>query len=188
MPVIVTAVTSPSSSSTAISGGNIISEGGSQITAKGVCWSTLANPTTSDSLTNEGGGNENFISYISGLSPATTYHLRAYAINAYGTGYGDDVSFTTSPLNIFKEESANFEIYPNPLHGWLYIKFKSGNADHLMIRVFDISGNEIIGRESVPVICDQVESINLVSLPEGVYIIRLTTDRTDEIRRIILQK
>lgn len=36
-----------------------------------------------------------FAESVSGLSPATTYYFRAYAISAGGTGYGNDQSFTT---------------------------------------------------------------------------------------------
>ena len=33
---------------------------------------------------------------IGELSPGTTYHVRAYATNSAGTGYGSDIAFTTS--------------------------------------------------------------------------------------------
>ena len=72
------------------------SDGGASVTAKGVCWSTAANPTTSDSHTSDGTGTSSFTSSITGLGPGTTYHVRAYATNSVGTGYGSDVSFTTS--------------------------------------------------------------------------------------------
>jgi|GEM_PF-6929350 len=62
----------------------------------GVCWSTSANPTTGDSKTTNGSGIGSFTSLITGLSLEITYHVRAYATNIVGTGYGSDVSFTTS--------------------------------------------------------------------------------------------
>ena len=33
---------------------------------------------------------------LTGLTPGTTYHVRAYATNSAGTAYGDDVTFTTT--------------------------------------------------------------------------------------------
>jgi uncharacterized protein (TIGR02145 family) len=89
-----TAVTSLTSTS-AVSGGNISSIGGSAVTARGVCWSTSPNPTTEDSKTNNGSGSGSFTSSISGLTPETTYYVRAYAINSIGTSYGTQVSFST---------------------------------------------------------------------------------------------
>ncbi|GAI71472.1 unnamed protein product, partial [marine sediment metagenome] len=39
---------------------------------------------------------ETFSQVIGGLQPSTTYHFRAFATNSVGTGYGDDMSFTTA--------------------------------------------------------------------------------------------
>ncbi|MCU7551408.1 hypothetical protein OCK74_19960 [Chitinophagaceae bacterium LB-8] len=80
----------------AYSGGSMSSDGGSPVTAKGVCWSTSINPTISNTKTNEGAGVGGFASYMSGLSPNTTYYVRAYATNAYGTVYGAQIQFTTT--------------------------------------------------------------------------------------------
>ena len=80
---------------TAISGGNVISDGGSSVAARGVCWGTTANPTILASHTTDGSGIGAFTSSLTGLIPSTTYHVRAYATNAYGTGYGEDLTFNT---------------------------------------------------------------------------------------------
>jgi hypothetical protein len=80
---------------TAITGGNITSDGGATVTARGVCWSTNKNPTINDSKTEDGSDAGNFSSNISGLEPNTTYYVRSYAINSEGTGYGNAISFTT---------------------------------------------------------------------------------------------
>jgi uncharacterized protein (TIGR02145 family) len=82
---------------TAVSGGTISSDGGSAITAKGVCWSTIANPTiASATKTNDGSGTGAFVSNITGLTTNTTYYVRGYATNSIGTSYGNQVSFTTA--------------------------------------------------------------------------------------------
>jgi hypothetical protein len=75
--------------------GNIDSDGGGVITAKGMCWSVNPYPTIGSS-TSDGSGTASFSNTINGLIPGTHYHLRAYATNSAGTGYGDDVSFTTT--------------------------------------------------------------------------------------------
>jgi len=76
-------------------GGNATSDGGSAITARGVCWSTSANPTIANSKTTNGTGTGAFTSSITGLIPGTTYYVRAYATNGVGTTYGAQYSFTT---------------------------------------------------------------------------------------------
>ena len=85
-------------STTATTGGVITDEGTSPVTARGVCWATTANPTISDSKTSDGTGTGSFTSTITGLTPGTLYHVRAYATSADGTGYGADVQFSTSSL------------------------------------------------------------------------------------------
>jgi formylglycine-generating enzyme required for sulfatase activity len=90
-PTVTTASITNITTSTATCGGNVTSDGGASVTARGVCWSTSANPTTSNSKTTNGSGTGSFTSSITGLSPATTYHVRAYATNSAGTGYGADV-------------------------------------------------------------------------------------------------
>jgi uncharacterized protein (TIGR02145 family) len=80
----------------ASSGGGITSDGGSAVTANGVVWDTSTNPTISLSTkTSDGTGNGAFKSSITGLKATTKYYVRAYATNAAGTGYGNELSFTT---------------------------------------------------------------------------------------------
>jgi len=70
---------------TAVSGGNITNDGGGQITARGVCWSTIQDPTTADMRTIDGAHTGVFTSIMAGLTPNTTYYVRAYATNEAGT-------------------------------------------------------------------------------------------------------
>ena len=80
---------------TATCGGEVTSDGGAAVTARGVCWSTSQNPTVSDSHTTDGSGTGSFTSNITGLTENTTYYVRAYATNSEGTSYGEQKSFTT---------------------------------------------------------------------------------------------
>lgn len=79
----------------ASSGGGITSDGGTTVTARGVCWSTNHNPSTMDNKTNDGSGFGSFTSSITGLTANVTYYIRAYAINAEGTSYSKEISFIT---------------------------------------------------------------------------------------------
>ena len=80
---------------TAISGGNITSDGGTPVTARGICWSTSPNPTISNDTTKNGSGLGLFTSNLSNLLGNTIYYVRAYAINTSGISYGNQISFTT---------------------------------------------------------------------------------------------
>lgn len=80
----------------AVTGGNITNDGGANITARGVCWSTAANPTTDMATrTQDGSGSGTFTSTLTGLSSRTTYYVRAYAVNSAGTAYGQQITLET---------------------------------------------------------------------------------------------
>ncbi len=96
LPSVTTKPVTEITLTTATSGGDIVSNGGSTITAKGICWSTSENPTVENSNTNNGTGTEGFNSNLTGLTDGTTYYVRAYATNSVGTAYGNQVSFTTA--------------------------------------------------------------------------------------------
>jgi hypothetical protein len=77
---------------------SISNDGGSTITQKGFVWSTSPNPTTALTTKSISAASGNSISSsITGLSPATTYYLRAFATNSQGTSYSLETTFTTSP-------------------------------------------------------------------------------------------
>ena len=100
-PEVTTALVTSITSTTAISGGNVTSDGGSPVTDRGVCWSTSANPTISlNTKTSNSSGTGPFTSNITDLTANTTYFLRAFATNNAGTSYGNQVSFKTSPPNV----------------------------------------------------------------------------------------
>jgi len=95
LPVLTTATVTDKSDTSAYSGGTITYDGGATVTARGVCWGLLHNPTVSDDTTKNGTGTGSFVSFITGLDPGKTYYIRAYATNSVGTAYGDEVSVTT---------------------------------------------------------------------------------------------
>lgn len=85
-------------SATALSGVDIISNGGSAITSWGVCWNTKGNPTLKDSSSIERNLDNNYVVRLVGLIPARTYYVRAFAINGMGVVYGNELTFNTSDV------------------------------------------------------------------------------------------
>jgi uncharacterized protein (TIGR02145 family) len=92
---LATIATSSITAYTATSGGSISSDGGATVTVRGICWDTSSAPTTANSNTTNGFGTGTFTSSMTGLTPNTTYYVRAYATNSVGTTYGNEMSFTT---------------------------------------------------------------------------------------------
>ena len=95
LPIVATVAASNIGMNTATTGGNIFSDGGAPVTARGVCYSVTPNPTLSESHTADGTGTGAFTSNLTNLVENTTYYVRAYATNIAGTAYGNEISFTT---------------------------------------------------------------------------------------------
>ncbi len=115
-PVLTTSAISSIESASAVSGGNITSDGGLEVTVRGVCWSTTEDPTIAGNKSEDGNGTGVFTSLVTGLTQGTTYFVRAYAINSSGTSYGASVSFktlapptvTTTPVTGLTQISATY--------------------------------------------------------------------------------
>ena len=96
LPTVVTATVTEITANSAKGGGEVTNDGGAQVTERGICWSTHANPTLSDNHVAAGEGTGAFNAAMSNLEANTTYHVRAYAINEKGTAYGLDREFVTN--------------------------------------------------------------------------------------------
>jgi uncharacterized protein (TIGR02145 family) len=97
LPGVTTGTVTRILQASAYSGGQVISDGGAQVSARGVCWGTSEDPTTSDKKSSDSTGFGLFTSHITGLTANTLYYVRAYATNSEGTAYGTNVTFTTLP-------------------------------------------------------------------------------------------
>ena len=113
IPTITTADIIVVADTLAISGGDVLSDGGSPVTERGICWNTVKNPTRStsslDPYTISGNGLGNFMSMmaLSKQSYNLTFYVRAYAKNNVGTAYGTEMSFSPVKL-LVKDIDGNF--------------------------------------------------------------------------------
>jgi uncharacterized protein (TIGR02145 family) len=96
LPTVTTDDISAIAETSATSGGNVTTDGGAEVTARGICWNSEGTPDIADNKTIDGSGIGSFISSASGLSGNTSYYVRAYATNRAGTAYGAEKQFTTS--------------------------------------------------------------------------------------------
>jgi len=124
-PVITTNELIEIFSNHAFSGGNITSDGGAEVTERGVVWGTSPNPTINlETKTQNGGGTGNFSSYVYGLSLGVEYYLRAYATNSVGTAYGDEIVFETSYAIGQQGPAGGLIFYDKGFYsdGWRYLE------------------------------------------------------------------
>ena len=95
LPTVITTAITNITQTSATSGGEVTADGGSPVTARGICWSTSTNPTLANSFSTNGSGLGSFVSQMDELEENTKYYVRAYATNSAGTSYGNENSFTT---------------------------------------------------------------------------------------------
>jgi len=118
LPVVYTSSIYNISNTSAVSGGNVSSDGGFSVLSRGVCWNTSPSPTINNNITSNGSGTGQYTSNVTGLLPNTLYYLRAYATNSNGTSYGDEVQFTTT--NTSGNQFGTFQNFSNIILGSQY--------------------------------------------------------------------
>ena len=81
-------------------GGELKATGGADVTSYGHCWSVAQNPTIENRKTDLGTTTNigSFKSPVSDLIPGTSYYVRAYATNQYGTTYSKQIVVTTQDV------------------------------------------------------------------------------------------
>jgi len=137
-PTVTTQAVSSIATTTATGNGTITDDGGETPSAWGVCVAETENPDINDDVFAGSGAGEEaaFTASITGLTPGTLYHARAYATNSEGTSYGGDVTFTTKPNpptglgSSSVEETTATVSWSAPVAGTVtgyYIRYKTGS-------------------------------------------------------------
>jgi uncharacterized protein (TIGR02145 family) len=98
--------------SSALCGGNVTSDGGAEVTARGIVWGTHEIPTleNNDGYTFDGSGTGEFTSQLAELAAETQYFIAAYATNSVGTSYGEVLLFETLPVPVYLPNVTTLEV------------------------------------------------------------------------------
>jgi formylglycine-generating enzyme required for sulfatase activity len=116
-PAFATVSTNPIGDVTATSatvGGNILSDGGASIIARGIVYSTSPNPTLGSAVLTMGSGIGDFSGTLTGLVGGTQYFVRAYATNSAGTVYGNEVNFYAEFIRLLPISAGTFSMGCTP--------------------------------------------------------------------------
>jgi hypothetical protein len=182
-PTVTTTTASSIRNDRAQVGGNVTSSGSATVTERGVVYAKHSNVTTADTKRSSGTGTGSFSFTIYGLSSRTTYYYRAYAINAAGTSYGVEKSFTTSnksgTLNdvvagldpVAEVIESSLKAYPNPSAGPVNFEFVVDADARVIMDLYTVSGARVatIFNADVPAGVNQTVQFS-DNLAEGTYI------------------
>ncbi len=127
--------------------GNIIDNGGDSILERGICLSRNQMPTILDQKVLAGSGNGDFSAGFSGLTANTQYYIRAYAINAVGIAYGNELSLTTYSGSFLRKDSTgpdNFERFEYNSNGQLVKFLQSIGANQGYVDTFIYENNLLV--------------------------------------------
>lgn len=96
-PTVATVAITDLTGSSATTGGTVSVTDGSPISNRGVVYSTTSDfSSDSHAVKDDNPSTGTFSINLTGLSFGTTYYVKTYAINTFGTTYGDYVTFTTN--------------------------------------------------------------------------------------------
>jgi hypothetical protein len=161
--------------------GNILSDGGGDISTKGFYYGTVYNPDSTNFSVVATDGTENFEVTIHELSEGVTYYARAFAKNSAGIAYGNCISFTTSDLvgtEISELSEKAFDIFPNPTAGLTTFRFNLESAGNTELVIVNING-QIVVQKNLGILPPGENKIqlDLSMLETGIYNCRLTNNR-----------
>lgn len=108
LPTVITSEVTDIIQTSATVGGEVIDDGGLNVTERGIYYGTSPNPESTGTKVQIGSGTGSFSEIITDLTSNTMYYLKAYAVNAIGTGYGNEISFTTL-INCGVEQVADYD-------------------------------------------------------------------------------
>ncbi len=164
--------------------GSVTSTGGSDIIKTGICWATTSKPTIVDNSAVGSSVSGIFTATLSLLKPNLQYFVRAFAINALGVSYGNEINFNITGISTLSDFDAT--IFPNPNNGHFTIRLDNDYKGEVTIKI-----HSIIGSESKIVKFNKTNnlinySVEMDDLAKGTYFVELQTVKYKVVKIIIV--
>jgi hypothetical protein len=189
-PVVTTFIPETDLNSGVSIAGTVIEDGGSEVTARGIVWGTIYNPTVDNSNVSSGNGTGEFAVTLTGLTEGQSYYARAYAINSKWTAYGNTIGFTgiaDAPTGMFplEEESAILSVFPVPARDMLHVVFNNEQTGKMVVSIVNMKG-QLVSSQVYESAGRQQVSLNVQGFSPGIYILRLDHNGKTTMRKVLL--
>ncbi len=192
-PTVITVFSASISSSSVTLEGNVIEDGGGEVTARGIAWEGFYNPSVENQVVSGGTGTGLFTATVSGLTEGETYYARAFATNSAGTAYGNCISFVAggaSGIEAMDVDNLDLQIYPNPASDQVTLSFKTTDTKGMVFSMYDLNGRLVLQKDLEDVIQGKNSiSINLPELKSGMYTCRMEgEDKIHGIQKLMITR
>ncbi len=173
LPNVFTEFTSSNSATSVTLLGEVLEDGGADVTSRGIVWADFYNPTTSDNLKNSGMGLGTFEIELSNLTAGNTYYARSFATNSAGTAYGNCLKFTAGEAVGINEpgiDIQDFIVYPNPASALTTFIFNVESSEDMALTIVNLKGQAVYHHDLGKLLPGENRfELDLSGLPNGVY-------------------
>lgn len=97
-----------------------------------------------------------------------------------------DIGFPTSIENLSISKRDFFKAYPNPVSSKTYINLNLIKSQYVEISLFDISGKKIKTKNTFIMNGNQMQTFDVSSINNGIYVIQIKTEEESVSQRIIV--
>ena len=147
IPTVTTTIPTNVTASTAKCGGNATSDGGADVTERGICLSKNPGPyITNSTVFKSGSGTGMYTIDLTNLSNNTTYYVKAYAKNSEGIAYGEERPFTTDMFPTFQYGGETYQVAPDPGNN---LTWENANSYSNNLTLYGFSGWRLPTKEEL---------------------------------------
>jgi len=118
------------------------------------------------------------------VSTNGTYHLGFHAYASAGTSAirVDDINLTMSPVGVHENAAKQLSVYPNPSSGLFYVNLSQSNTQ---VEVFNLVGEKVLVKTQLN---KGVNAIDISTMPEGSYLVRIMNGNEVVTKKIVITK
>lgn len=125
------------------------------------------------------------------LEKEKSYYWHVRAENGLDqTNWSPTWKFTTIPPVGVEEQTfeGNFNIYPNPAENTVYVQLKANAPRAFRLTLTDVLGVQVLSKELNTNAGNKTLQLDVSSLKEGVYMLRITDNDNSFTRKIIIKR